>query len=301
MRQFRNHFSIANLLFLLAVLATQGCVYGYVYDSNGTSLDAEVIAVAGCYGRGCEHHKTSIYGSDAYRVETDQNGMYVYDAYAMIVDTEDVMVLYPVSDESEEKMLFYFRKDGYKTATLWIAPEYETFTNKEGKKYIFAQLPQVYLCRQEEPDSDGDLICDAAEAKYGTNPNARDTDGDGVSDHDEIFRDQTDPLVAELELVGTWEIIDERNLIATITNTRFHGVFVDGGELALDAEIVEFNNEANYLIWYKEDYDLYAKFSWEGDPLTSDELVLTSYFHGSTIEEARDKTAVVDTYPMHRQ
>jgi uncharacterized protein YkwD len=44
------------------------------------------------------------------------------------------------------------------------------------------------------PDSDGDGFVDSDEELFGTDPNSSDTDGDGVSDFDELFLNGTDPL-----------------------------------------------------------------------------------------------------------
>ena len=41
-------------------------------------------------------------------------------------------------------------------------------------------------CPEGGGDSDGDGVCDAAEAQNGTNPNLRDSDHDGLADNDEI-------------------------------------------------------------------------------------------------------------------
>jgi hypothetical protein len=46
-------------------------------------------------------------------------------------------------------------------------------------------------------DWDGDGIKNAEEYKYGTNPYSKDTDGDGISDYDEIFKYHTDPIKAD--------------------------------------------------------------------------------------------------------
>ena len=43
-------------------------------------------------------------------------------------------------------------------------------------------------------DRDGDGLNSALERQYGTDPNNPDTDGDGVSDGDEVFKYHTDPL-----------------------------------------------------------------------------------------------------------
>jgi outer membrane protein OmpA-like peptidoglycan-associated protein len=50
------------------------------------------------------------------------------------------------------------------------------------------------------PDTDGDGISDGDEVnKYHTNPLKVDTDGDGLSDYDEIFKYHTDPLKADTD------------------------------------------------------------------------------------------------------
>lgn len=46
-------------------------------------------------------------------------------------------------------------------------------------------------------DTDGDGISDLDEIIYGTNPSANDSDGDGLSDGDEINVHNTDPTVAD--------------------------------------------------------------------------------------------------------
>jgi hypothetical protein len=50
---------------------------------------------------------------------------------------------------------------------------------------------------QPGPDSDGDWVSDADEAKYGSNPNAWDSDDDGVTDFVEIFIVGSEPSVFE--------------------------------------------------------------------------------------------------------
>jgi hypothetical protein len=51
-------------------------------------------------------------------------------------------------------------------------------------------------------DWDGDGIKNAEEYKYGTNPYSKDTDGDGISDYDEIFKYHTDPIKADSDNDG---------------------------------------------------------------------------------------------------
>ena len=48
-------------------------------------------------------------------------------------------------------------------------------------------------------DSDSDLLTDEDEQKYGTNPNNIDTDGDGLSDYEEVIIYNTNPLVIDTD------------------------------------------------------------------------------------------------------
>src|SRR3989338_3414612 len=49
------------------------------------------------------------------------------------------------------------------------------------------------------PDSDGDGLTDAEEATYGTDPNDRDSDDDGISDSDEVEDYGSDPLDSDTD------------------------------------------------------------------------------------------------------
>jgi hypothetical protein len=48
-------------------------------------------------------------------------------------------------------------------------------------------------------DQDLDGIPDSEEAKYKTSPTSSDTDGDGLTDYEEIFNFKTDPLKADTD------------------------------------------------------------------------------------------------------
>src|SRR5208283_4861493 len=64
-------------------------------------------------------------------------------------------------------------------------PDHDGLTNAEEKE--LGTDPH-------NPDTDGDGISDGDEVlKYHTNPLKKDTDGDGLSDYDEIFKYHTDP------------------------------------------------------------------------------------------------------------
>src|SRR5262249_38561033 len=57
-------------------------------------------------------------------------------------------------------------------------------------------------------DTDNDGLSDVDEAKWGTNPNLADTDGDGVSDGVEINERTTSPLLADTDGDGTSDATD---------------------------------------------------------------------------------------------
>jgi hypothetical protein len=109
----------------------------------------------------------------------------VFDAYGNYNGDADVQLILPAT--GEETVQFAFSKPGYTTVNVYHRPNYQTVTDNAGKSYLVSPLPVVYLCPVGAVDSDGDGICDAAEARYGTNPFSADTDGDRLSDSAELY------------------------------------------------------------------------------------------------------------------
>ncbi|MCM8530853.1 MAG: PA14 domain-containing protein [Lentisphaeraceae bacterium] len=92
----------------------------------------------------------------------------------------------------------------------------------------------------DNPDSDGDRLLDGEEYhamyNYKTNPLSVDTDGDTVSDYDEIFVFHSNPLVPDFD--GT--IVDSITIIPSETSTRL-------GEWTEDGDEIYANKRRGYL------------------------------------------------------
>jgi hypothetical protein len=80
---------------------------------------------------------------------------------------------------------FTIDADGYRDITIAHGPkvpvEGETINRSEN------ELPTLYVCAQDAADTDHDGICDAAEKRYGTLADQRDSDGDSLSDTMELY------------------------------------------------------------------------------------------------------------------
>jgi hypothetical protein len=86
----------------------------------------------------------------------------------------------------EEAIKLTFSKSGYKSQAVFHTPKYVTVTS-DGKDYAVSEVQTVYLCKTGAADSDGDGVCNAAEQRYGTNPQVADTDGDSIDDGAELY------------------------------------------------------------------------------------------------------------------
>lgn len=198
MKELKKGYFLGPFL-LLCLICAQGCITGAVKDTSGNGVsDVDVIAFANCTGAGCEPHKVEVTVDSelrtGYYTTTNTNGQYFYDPYAEVVAPEDAMLLSIPS--GDEFMSFSFSKSGYEGIWLNHTPEFQKH-DYEGTPYYVAEIPDMYLCGNDEPDSDGDNICDSAEAFYGTDPLNADTDGDGASDSEEVFGNGT-PVVKQI-------------------------------------------------------------------------------------------------------
>jgi len=97
----------------------------------------------------------------------------------------------------------------------------------------------------ELADTDGDGLTDGDEVNtYGTDPLNSDTDGDGISDGDEIANG-TDPLVAagtKADIIGTWVLPNAGTVDSTVTLTFINeSIYIHGEDSDnLDPDGIEY-------------------------------------------------------------
>jgi hypothetical protein len=163
----------------LSLGALEGCVTGNVADATSKSgiQGVTVTAEGSCSGTGCPGGGTTTTTSKA-------GGIWVFDAYGDENGANDVQTVTPAS--GQEAIPLVFTNPGYQGTTVYHHPNYvqKTYNNKQ---YEESDVQQVYLCKVGALDSDGDGLCDDAEAAYGTNKLARDTDGDSIDDRAEVL------------------------------------------------------------------------------------------------------------------
>ncbi|NNB85144.1 hypothetical protein HI113_05445 [Corallococcus exiguus] len=163
----------------MGLVGLNGCVYGYIYDSaSGSAVEGVAVIVASgtCSGTGC--------GTGLPTQSTDSSGLYVFDAYGNRHGENNVQLITAAS--GEEAVRLVYSRAGYRSVTVYHRPKYSTMTY-DGADYEVSAVQPVYLCALNAVDTDGDGVCDAAEARYGTNPNSSDTDGDRISDFAELY------------------------------------------------------------------------------------------------------------------
>ncbi|RYZ43021.1 MAG: hypothetical protein EOO71_05485 [Myxococcaceae bacterium] len=163
----------------MALIGLNGCVYGYVYDAgSGSAIQGATVTVLSgvCSGNGCGTSPT-------YR-QTESSGLYVFDAYGNHNGDTQIQLLTVAS--GQEALRLYYTRPGYRSVSVYHKPKYEEVT-QDGATYQISGVQPVYLCLTTAIDSDGDGVCDEAEARYGTNPYLTDTDGDRISDNAELF------------------------------------------------------------------------------------------------------------------
>ena len=176
-------------LTLLAFGLLQGCIFGQVYDSDGSTKlpGVKVDAFGACSGAGCV---AADHGATVTETGGNYPGAYVFDAYGDYAGKAKVQVMLPASGADAVRLLFTPNDGKHLSQTVYHHPKYSTITSSisgADKQYSVSGVQPLYLCTSDKVDTDKDGICDAAELKYGTNAAAADTDGDGFSDSEELF------------------------------------------------------------------------------------------------------------------
>jgi hypothetical protein len=163
----------------LSLGALEGCVTGNVADATSKQgiQGVTVTSEAQCSGTGCP-------GGGWTSTTSKAGGIWVFDAYGDENGTGDVQTVTPAS--GQEAIPLVFNNAGYQSTTVYHHPNYVNKTYN-GKQYAESDVQQVYLCKIGAPDTDGDGLCDDAEAAYGTNKNLKDTDGDALDDRSEVL------------------------------------------------------------------------------------------------------------------
>lgn len=166
---------VCSTLFLLA--GAPACITGLVKDADtGSPVEGVTVTAQGaCAGDGCQSPTQG-------RETSAADGRYIFDAYAQ---TSDKQWLTPA--QGQEAVSLSLSKSGYQSAQLLLHPNYQKLHAEDGTEFLVASAQDVFLCTTGAADSDNDGLCNAAEAKYGTDPTLRDSDLDGFSDRAELL------------------------------------------------------------------------------------------------------------------
>lgn len=157
--------------------AKLGTVRGRVLDAvTGAEITGSVLTTAGCSGEGCT---AATAGAPGF-VTPLEKGVFSFDA-APSAESK----LKPALLELSPATAFTITAKDYEPLVIAHGPRATPQKGANGQS--FTELPTLYLCPKGATHSDDDKICDAAEAKYGTNPNQTDEDKDALSDSLELL------------------------------------------------------------------------------------------------------------------
>lgn len=141
--------------------------------------------------------------------------------------------------------------------------------------YLTAKLGMnFYIGSSDDDDDDNDGLSNAEERRYGTDPENPDTDGDGLSDGDEVKKYHTNPLKVDTDGDG---ISDGDEVFKYHTDpTKFD---TDGDGLSDGDEILKYHTDP-------------LKMDTDGDGLTDGEEVLT--YHTNPLKVDSDGDGLSD-------
>ena len=141
--------------------------------------------------------------------------------------------------------------------------------------YVAAKLGvNFYLGSSDDDDDDNDGLTNAEERRYGTDPENPDTDGDGLSDGEEVKRYHTNPLKVDTDGDG---LTDGDEVFKYHTDpTKFD---TDGDGLSDGDEVLKYHTDP-------------LKIDTDGDGLTDGEEVLT--YHTNPLKVDSDGDGLSD-------
>ena len=136
-----------------------------------------------------------------------------------------------------------------------------------------------------EADDDGDGVLNALELSLGTNPLSPDSDGDGLTDYQELFVHGTNPLKADTDddgLPDKWEID--------------HGLNPLVNDTALDLDLDGLTNLEEYTYNLTHTNQLNPRSAYSGGSSLSDYEVVKGTFRGTRYYYDRDDRLVGAEY-----
>ncbi|AOS97603.1 Glyoxalase-like domain protein [Microbulbifer aggregans] len=168
-----------------------GCTVGRVQDTSGSPISgADIVAYGQCAGDGCEANKVATEAPSGtltgYHASTNANGLFFFDPYAEQVPPSEAMAIVVPEGSSDNYYKMQISQVGFQDVWRDYTPKFEQHVH-DGSTYLISQVPDTFLCRFDEVDTDGDGICDAAETLYGMSSVAADTDSDGTYDDQELY------------------------------------------------------------------------------------------------------------------
>jgi outer membrane protein OmpA-like peptidoglycan-associated protein len=128
-----------------------------------------------------------------------------------------------------------------------------------GIRYVIgANVPPSYSVSGGAKDSDADGLTDDEERRIGTDPYKADTDGDGLSDYQEVKEYKTDPLNPDTDYDG---LKDGPEVFTHNTNPRERDT--DKGGVADGHEVIEDHTNPNDPSDDLQLFELYIQFEYD--------------------------------------